>query len=278
MFTIATRIDLPELSSDHALDRETVAAYQRDGHVVVRGLADRAEVDAYRPVIEAAAFRLKIEHRPLEARDTYGKAFLQISNIWERDEQVRRFVLARRFAKVAAELMGVDGVRIYHDQALFKEAGGGLTPFHQDQYYWPVDTDNTITMWMPLVDVPAELGSMTFASGSHKLGYLGQFEISDESEAVFRALVEAKDIPLETHGALAAGDATFHAGWTLHGAPPNNTDTLRAVMTVIYMADGARAIEPDHGYREADLAKWMPGVRPGEVAASRLNPLVYRAG
>jgi ectoine hydroxylase-related dioxygenase (phytanoyl-CoA dioxygenase family) len=277
MFTIATRTDLPPLSSDHALDGDTVAAYRRDGHVVVRDLATPAEVDAYRPVIEAAAFRLSIENRPLEARDTYGKAFLQISNIWEHDEHVRRFVLARRFAKVAAELMGVEGVRIYHDQALFKEAGGGLTPFHQDQYYWPLDTDHTITMWMPLVDVPAELGSMTFASGSHRLGYLGQFEISDESEAVFRALVEENNIPLETHGALAAGDATFHAGWTLHGAPPNNTDTLRAVMTVIYMADGARATEPDHDYRVADLAKWMPGVRPGEVAASALNPLVYRA-
>src|SRR5207249_11996994 len=55
---------------------------------------------------------------------------------------------------------------LYHDQALFKEAGGGRTPWHQDMYYWPLDTDRTITMWMPLVDVPAEVGSMLFASGS----------------------------------------------------------------------------------------------------------------
>ena len=36
-------------------------------------------------------------------------------------------------------------VRLYHDQALFKEAGGGITPWHQDQHYWPLDTDRTIT-------------------------------------------------------------------------------------------------------------------------------------
>jgi len=272
---VATRLGLPDLADDYTLDQDTIDAFRRDGHVVVRGLASTAEVEAYRSVIEDAALRHNVESRPLEERETYGKAFLQIPNLWTKDEGVRRFVFGRRFARVAAQLMGVDGVRLYHDQALFKEAGGGLTPFHQDQYYWPLDTDHTITMWMPMVDVPAELGSMTFASGSHKLGYLGEFEISDESEAVFRAFVEEQGIPLATHGALAAGDATFHAGWTLHGAPPNETDRMRSVMTVIYYADGARAIQPDHAYRQADLARWLGGIAPGEVADRELNPLLF---
>ena len=63
-----------------------------------------------------------------------------------------------RFAGVAAALLGVDGVRLYHDQALFKEPGGGPTPWHQDQVYWPLATDRTITMWMPLVDLPDASG------------------------------------------------------------------------------------------------------------------------
>ena len=63
------------------------------------------------------------------------------------------------------------------------QAGGGATPWHQDQYYWPLSTDQTITMWMPLVDVPSSVGTMTFASGSHRLGFLGSYAISDESEA-----------------------------------------------------------------------------------------------
>ena len=48
---------------------------------------------------------------------------------------------------------------LYHDQALFKEPGGGPTPWHQDQYYWPFDTDKTITMWMPLVEVGPVAGA-----------------------------------------------------------------------------------------------------------------------
>ncbi len=269
-------VELPDLESTYELPPSTVAAFDRDGHAVVRGLASRAEIDAFGPGLRDAALHHSGESRPLEARDTYGRAFLQVTNLWVSDDTSRRFVFARRFAKVAAELLGVDGVRLYHDQALFKEAGGGFTPFHQDQHYWPLDTDRTITMWMPLVDVAAEVGSMTFGSGSHRLGYLGDLGISDESEAQFRRLVTERNIALDTHGALAAGDATFHAGWTLHGAPPNRTGVLRAVMTVIYFADGARASEPVNAEQKVDLDKWIPGVQPGELAASELNPVLYR--
>jgi hypothetical protein len=74
---------------------------------------------------------------------------------------------------------------------------------------------------------------------------------------------------------MAAGDATFHSGWTLHSAPPNETKTMREVMTVIYHEDGAILMEPDHANRAADLKAWFPGQKPGEKAASSLNPLLY---
>ncbi len=103
---------------------------------------------------------------------------------------------------MAAALLGVERVRLYHDQALCKEAGGGRTPWHQDQYYWPLDADRTITMWMPLIDLPDEIGSMTFASGSHLLGDLGGYAISDESDRALRRPDRASSCPLDTHGAL----------------------------------------------------------------------------
>jgi ectoine hydroxylase-related dioxygenase (phytanoyl-CoA dioxygenase family) len=75
---------------------------------------------------------------------------------------------------------------------------------------------------------------------------------------------------------MNAGDATFHYGWTLHGAPANATDRTREVMTVIWYADGARVTEPDNFNRRRDLERWMPGLKPGDSAASELNPLVFR--
>ena len=186
--------------------------------------------------------------------------------MWREDEALKRFTLARRFGKVAADLMGVDGVRLYHDQALFKEPGGGPTPWHQDQGYWPLDTDKTITMWMPLVDVSAESGTMTFASGSQVSGYLGDLPISDKSEAELDKLVTERGYPLHTNGAMQAGDATFHSGWSLHRAPGNSTGTMREVMTIIFFADGLTVAAPksaSQGKRSQNLVSRSEARRCG---------------
>ena len=264
-----------DLNAPYPLAPESAESYRRDGHVLLRGICSREEVAHYRQAIVDAVKRHNPETRPLEERDTYGKAFLQTMNLWEVDNTVKEFTLARRFARLAAELMGVDSVRLYHDQALFKEPGGGHTPWHQDQYYWPLETNRTITMWMPLVDVSEEMGTMTFASGSHSEGFLGHLEISDKSDEEFQKLVEERGFHLFRSGAMRAGDATFHSGWTLHSAPGNKTNVTRDVMTIIYFADGARLMKPDNKNRQADLERWHPGQEPGELAASRLNPVVY---
>ena len=263
---------LPDLSSRHPVDDATAAAFQRDGHALVRGLAAPEEVAPYRDVISGATRRHSTETRPLEERDTYGKAFLQVPNLWQEDAGVARFVTAARFAGVAARLLGVDRVRLYHDQALYKEAGGGRTPWHQDALYWPFDTDATITMWMPLVDVAEDMGGLSFASGSHRGRALGEHVISDASDEYFTELLNRGEFPVVEPGALRAGDATFHLGWTLHRARPNTSAVLREVMTVIYVADGVRVAEPANRDQAADLATWLPGHSPGDVVTGEFNP------
>ncbi len=267
---------LPDLAAGYDVSSEQVAEFQRKGHILLRRIASSEEVAAYRSVILAAREQFGAERTPLEQRDTYGKAFLKGMNLWPKDEGVRRFVLAERFAKIAADLLGVEGIRLYHDQALLKESGGGITPWHQDQHYWPLDTDNTITMWMPLVDVSPAMGTMRFASGSHLDGYLGDLPISDDSEQKFVQYIQDRGYKIVPGVAMKAGDATFHYGWTLHGAPANATDRTREVMTVIWYSDGVRETEPNNFNRQRDLIRWLPGLRPGDLAASELNPLVFR--
>jgi ectoine hydroxylase-related dioxygenase (phytanoyl-CoA dioxygenase family) len=266
---------LPNLSEDYEVSPAQIAHYQRDGHILLRDVASPDEVAVYRHYIVESVRRFNTETRPLDERDTYGKAFLQTMQLGERDDAVRRFVLARRFGKIAANLMGVEGVRLYLDQALFKEPGGGFTPWHQDQLYWPLDTDHTITMWMPLVNIPAEVGSMTFVSGSHALDYHEMTAISDLSEEILQRYVDAHDLPRSTYGALRAGDATWHAGWTMHRAPGNPTPLMREVMTIIYFADGAHVLESPSRSQEEDLQLLFPGCAPGEVATGPHTPLVY---
>jgi ectoine hydroxylase-related dioxygenase (phytanoyl-CoA dioxygenase family) len=265
---------LPALADAYELTDHQISGFKRNGHIHLKKVANAEEIAAYRPIIEDMVQQLNQESRPMNERDTYGKAFIQISNIWEQNEAVQRFVFAKRFAKLAAELMGVEAVRIYHDQALFKEPGGGLTPWHQDQIYWPLDTNNALTLWMPLVPIPQEVGSMTFVSESQKLGYLSKLAISDESHKTLKEYIENKGLTTVNYGAMAAGDVTFHQGWTLHSAPGNPTDQMREVMTIIYYPVGTRILEPDSNARKADLARWLPGLSAGDLAASPLNPIL----
>src|SRR5207247_6653322 len=101
------QLQLPDLAQEYPVSADRVARYRRDGHLLLRQVASSYEIRAYRPPIVDAAVSYNTQTRPLDERDTYGKAFLQIINLWQRDAAVRRFVLARRFAKLAADLMGV---------------------------------------------------------------------------------------------------------------------------------------------------------------------------
>lgn len=262
------------LDTEYELSTDAVQQFQKNGHVLCRGLASKEEVEFYRKAILDGVEKLNTERRRMEERDTYGKAFLQIFNLWRQNDVLKKFVLAKRFGHVAARLMGVERVRLYHDQALFKEPGGGHTPWHQDQYYWPLDTNNTITMWMPLVDINAEMGIMRFASGTHRLGSITSREISDGSEEFFNNYVSDNKFKVTGADAMNAGDATFHAGWTLHNAPGNNSPKMREVMTIIYFADNTKVLKPDHDHRKKDHEVWLMSIPPGQLANSELNPVI----
>ncbi len=262
------------LNTDYPISDAQVTHYQRDGHILLDDVLPADHIPSYHDAIVQTVAERNKETRALKDRDTYGMAFLQTTNLWEYHTKVKEYVLAKRFARIAARLMGVERVRLYHDQALFKEAGGGITPWHQDQHYWPLATNKTVTMWMTLADIHADMGTLRFASGSHIEGYLGDIPISDESEAQLRQFVEQKGFTLAQADTMSAGSATFHSGWTLHSAPPNHSDKLRPAMTVIYYADGTRVSELDNKNRVSDRDHWLPGTKPGELAASHLNPVL----
>ncbi|HEV8064631.1 MAG TPA: phytanoyl-CoA dioxygenase family protein, partial [Acidimicrobiales bacterium] len=144
----------------------------------------------------------------------------------------------------------------------------------QDHVYWPLDDQGTITMWMPLVDVSQEVGSMTFVDGSHLVGDAGAGHISDGSHQAVSDMIARENLSLSSHGAMAAGDATFHNGWTLHSAGENPTKAMREVITVIYFAEGARVAAPTER-QVLDLRIWLKGLAPGDLAASEHLPVLY---
>src|SRR5437667_3980722 len=252
--------------------QDLAESFARDGHVLVRGIASRDQIAEYRPVIRDVVESVKDEKQG--RIDDYSKLFMQVTNIWRLSDAARQIVFNRHFAQIAAQLLGVKSVRLYHDQALFKPPGAERTPWHQDRYYWPLDTDRTVTMWLPLIDVAEEMGPMIFASGSHHVEALGDLMISERTDLKLAKLIADRGWPVHSEP-LRAGDATFHAGGTLHSAGANRSNKVREILTVIYFASGTRVAQPANETQRVDLEVFLPGVKPGEEAKSEMNPVLF---
>jgi len=264
---------LPDLDSPYTLASNQIAAYQRDGYVKLPQVLSDQTIEHYRGIVTEAVLSRAKHYQPLEQRDTYGKAFLQIGNLWTQDEGVKELSFSRRLARIAAELMGCRGVRMYHDQALCKEAGGGFTPWHCDQQYWPLASEKCVTAWIPLQAIPQEMGPLQFAKGSQHLVTGRDLEISDTSEAVMARTLA--DCPKD-ESPFALGEISFHAGWCFHRAGPNRTNRLRAVMTVIYMDIDMRLKAPDNPRQANDTKTCCPNTKVGDIIASPINPVLWQ--
>jgi ectoine hydroxylase-related dioxygenase (phytanoyl-CoA dioxygenase family) len=267
--------DADELARPYELPPDARGLLDEHGFIRLRAVLSNALVRRYEPEITRKVIDLNTMHLPLEERDTYSKAFLQVENIWRSSAIAQELVFSRRLARIAAELMGVDGVRLYADQALYKEPGGGITPWHADQYYWPLGSDRAITAWIPLQDTPMELGPLEFADGSHRFSHGRDLPISDESESELQAALGAQGFRTDA-SAYQIGDVSYHLGWVFHHAGPNRSQTTRRVMTVIYVDADIRVAEPSNDAQRRDLAMMMPGAVVGEVPDTPLNPELYR--
>jgi ectoine hydroxylase-related dioxygenase (phytanoyl-CoA dioxygenase family) len=271
--SLETRMTI-DLDRPHPLSDAQVAQFRRDGFIKLKDVFNADELRHYGEEITRLTIALNTQTLPLEERSTYDRAFLQVMNLWEHGERTREFVFGRRLAGLAAALLEVEGVRLYHDQSLYKEPGGGITPAHADQYYWPVDSDRTITAWVPLQAVPQEMGPLAFFSGSQGVEFGRELQISDESERLITANMEAHGFPI-VDAPFALGEVSFHLGWTFHRAGPNRSTQPRAVMTVIYMDRDMRLKAPSNDMQRSDWERWCPGAQVGEIIDTPKNPVLF---
>jgi ectoine hydroxylase-related dioxygenase (phytanoyl-CoA dioxygenase family) len=264
-----------EIDSRYALTAAQIASFRENGFVRLRDVFSPETLDHYGREITRLTIELNDQEKPLEERSTYDKAFLQVMNLWEQSPLVGKFVMGQRLGRIAAELLEVSGVRLYHDQSLYKEPGGGITPAHADQYYWPLSSDRTITAWIPLQPVPPEMGPLGFYARSQSAPFGRDLGISDESEEKITANMRRHGFEYVS-GGFDAGEVSFHLGWTFHKAGANRSTRPRSVMTIIYM-DAAMTLAPAlNAAQSNDRDQWCPGVQPGELIDTRKNPVIWR--
>lgn len=269
MTSLSTELDAPLVLG--AEDRKN---FEAQGFVHVNKVLSPSTIDAYEPEITQKVIELNTMHLPMDQRSTYNKAFLQVTNLWCHSQLVREFVSSRRLAQIACDLLGVEAVRLYHDQALYKEPGGGITPWHADHYYWPLASDRMCTAWVPLQTTPLDMGPLEFASGSHRFEFGRHLRISDESEMQLQKALAQQEFDVAQRP-YELGDVSYHLAWTFHHAQPNRSQNPRRVMTIIYMDADITVSEPVNDPQRADLAKWMPGAVVGAVPNTPMNRVLY---
>ncbi|KQS25485.1 phytanoyl-CoA dioxygenase family protein [Dyadobacter sp. Leaf189] len=261
-----------ELSEPFVLPEGAVAHFNTYGYVKLKNVLSENLLAYYGELITDLVFRLNKLTKPMEERTTYERAFLQVMNLWRESEKVKEFVFSKRLAKIAADLLQSSGVRLYHDQALYKESSGGITPWHADQFYWPLSSPKTATVWIPLQATSMEMGPLAFAEKSHHVEIGRDLEISDESEALMNEALkqfELNETPFEL------GEVSFHAGWLFHRAGANTSGSPRKVMTMIYMDQDQKVTQPRNEYQQADWETWLLSRPVGGAADSELNPVLF---
>jgi ectoine hydroxylase-related dioxygenase (phytanoyl-CoA dioxygenase family) len=263
------------INESYVISESQIDFFRNNGFIKLKQVFSKEEIDYLNTVITDQVNQLNQQVLSLDQRDTYGKAFLQIMNIWKNSDIVKELVFGKKLAKIATELLEVDGVRIYHDQALYKEPSGGHTPWHADQYYWPLASDNTVTAWMPLQETPLEWGPLEFSAGSNQLTEGRDKEISDDSQQFLEDALKKKGFPHVVES-FDLGEVSFHRGWLYHRAGPNKSNQMRKVMTIIYMDKDIKLKAPENKNQQNDWDTWCPGAVIGETVNTPLNPILYQ--
>ena len=285
--------------------------YERAGHCCTRKILSPGDVRAVVPSIDAAfaaqeldscrqkirviageealekadaaagadpAERLRSLRRAVQALPSGSVPFLQCFNLWRSAPAVFELLCSAEIAGTAAQLLGADRVRLYQDSLFLKRPGDGETHWHSDLAMAPLDTNDFVTVWLPLQPVPApEQGGsgLLFASRSHRDVALPMWHGEPHTP------LDASDrgYAIESAGRLAVGDASWHHGWMLHSAAANEMKAPRRALAASFFADGARRLrKPRRAVHDEDAessAAWLSDVRPGRPASHALLPLVW---
>ena len=261
----------PNLDNNYNIDEEKINFFWKNGFVILKNVLSKEEIEIYRQEIKKVS-----EKRNKNKEKEFGGAFYQALNIRFDSKGVEKFCLSKRIGKIAADLMRTNAVRIFHEQAIFKHPGDTKSYWHQDQYFWPLNTNLHIGMWMALTDMTKDMGLMRFVKNSHTMGDLVGESISTKSETHFDDVIKNNDLETIEIDSMNAGDCSFHFGWTIHGAGLNKSNKVREAMVVTYYADGSRVGKLDTKDRKGDAELFLGNKKEGELANDPMNTIVYK--
>ncbi len=258
-----------QLRDPYTLTPQQIESFQRDGYIKLKQVLSPGALTLLRQQMTALLNK---------AEERLGSRFGSLEMMWLENAIIKKFVFSERLARLAAELLGVSAIRLYHDNALSKKPGCGRTPWHYDGHHFPIATDNVCTVWIPLQPIIDCMGPLGFAKGLDVLEKVkdipfNKFDVSYDksiSERFREHHIEVDMSPFDL------GEVSFHHNLNFHTAGPNLTNAPRMVLATTYFEDGARVIDAPHMIN-GDWRRFMPNLEPGDVIETSLNPVLFNA-
>ena len=269
----------------YQLNNDQIQSYRNDGFIVIEDFLTPDELEHWRSAVTTAVKErggIKIPGKDIkvgeadginEDADYYAKVFDQLLNLWQTSEQVKELMFDQRIGKMAAQLAGVEGIRIWHDQALIKRPWGNPTAWHLDTPFWSFSDRNAISIWIALDNATLENGCLYFIPGSHKQTSFKKITIGRNMDGIFDVYPELKNSKTVA-APMKAGSCSFHNGLTVHGANANMTNGFRRAMTCAYMPDG----NIYNGEPNILPENYLDSLKVGDLLNNNdQNPLIYHA-
>ena len=201
------------------LTPQQIEAYQRDGFLPIERFLTDAELAELRAAVDEAVASMGNRKVSVgldamkDADDYYDRVFKQRVNLWRINATVKRFMLNPALGEMLGKLAGVDGMRVWHDQALIKPPFGNPTGWHLDNPYWSFTSRQSISIWIALDASTYQNGCMYYVPGSQNIADYRNVPISEDIGALFRVYPEF--LAKGTVGVqLPAGGCAFHNGLT----------------------------------------------------------------
>jgi ectoine hydroxylase-related dioxygenase (phytanoyl-CoA dioxygenase family) len=139
----------------------------------------------------------------------------------------------------------LEGLSYLHRRKIMRytrPGSGAVTPAHYDLVYLRGGTTRLVTAWIPIGDIPAEMGGLTYLEGSHRLGVEMEREFTakaahlapeEQISAYNKNMTEggwvSKDLPdmaqrFNSRWLIAdfeAGDVMLHSPYMVHASTSN---------------------------------------------------------
>ncbi|TVY09168.1 phytanoyl-CoA dioxygenase family protein [Paenibacillus cremeus] len=228
-------------------DKQT---FERDGYWISPKLLTDEQIERLRRAHERIwsgqydGDNFPMNHRPPNKNPD---ALRKLDNGWWINDDIRTTVTDPVMGEWAADLLGVDEIRLWHDQVIYKpgvgdqETSAGNVGWHQDFGYWQCSsTTNMVTVWIALQDTDLTNGGMSTILGSHHWGLVPDSNtfFDQDMDALKKKYTSGGREWVEEPCILKAGQASFHHALTFHGSGANRTTEPRLSIVAHLMPGG----------------------------------------